>query len=254
MSPCHLHHCLYLCHCQSHLVRMPPPQATGTTNSQHLQHISTQKCTQKPTNIETTDHGVAYSEAANPLNKAVIRSSTNQEKEYENKIKKLHHEVMMLGAKLDNMQMRLLQLDVYRERNVVTTFGKFDHSNSELLQAFARIDCPPSKNSLSRQCWYFRTQIRKAFCVKLNELMKNPREVVTQMDIEYFWSNTHTVPIINKKYCEIGSIFNAEIKKVYIVEWNNSLIQNCTVLSYKSTHMFETRPSSSAPSPPSAFP
>jgi len=52
----------------------------------------------------------------------------------------------MLGAKLDNMQMRQLQWDVYQERNAVTTFGKFDHSNSESLQAFARIDCPPSKN------------------------------------------------------------------------------------------------------------
>jgi hypothetical protein len=69
----------------------------------------------------------------------------------------------------------------------------------ESLQAFARIDCPPSKNSLNLQCAHVK-----------------PREVVTQIDNEYFWSNNHTVLIVNKKYCEIRSTFNAEVKKVYI--------------------------------------
>ena len=58
---------------------------------------------------------------------------------------------------------------------------------------------------------------KRSLCVKLNELLEKPREVDTQMDNEYFWSN-NTVPITNKKYCEIRSNFNAEIKRVYIGE------------------------------------
>jgi hypothetical protein len=63
---------------------------------------------------------MAYSEADNPLNKAFIRSWMNQKSEYESEIRKLRDEVTMLQAKLDKMQMRQLQGDVYRGRNTVS--------------------------------------------------------------------------------------------------------------------------------------
>ena len=119
---------------------------------------------------KVTDSSMASESVGNDLNKVSLQfflwhqlkvnkhtannhtqTSTNQKKEYENEIKKMYHEVTLLRAKLDNMQMRQLQRDVFQERNTVSrgfaaTVSKYDHSNSESLQAFARKDCPPSKN------------------------------------------------------------------------------------------------------------
>jgi hypothetical protein len=164
---------------------------------------------------------MVYSIAGDSLIDAFIRSWTNQKKEYESEIRKLRDEVTMLRANLDNMQMRQLQRDVYQGRNTVSRgnerLGKFDHSNSEIITGFCKNRLFPLYKFLEPSMLLFLDTIKGSLCVKLNKLIEKPREVVTQMDNEYFWSNK-TVPIINKKYCEIRSNFNAEIKKVYIGE------------------------------------
>ena len=162
-----------------------------------------------------------YSKAGNPLNEAFIRSWTNQKKEYESEIRKLCDEITMLRAKLDDVQMRQLQRDVYQGRNAVNKgserFSKFDHSNSEIITGFYKNRLFPLYKFLDPSMLLFLDTNTRSLCVKLNEILEKPREVITQMDNEYFWSN-NTVPIINKKYCEIRSNFNAEIKRGYIGE------------------------------------
>ena len=159
-----------------------------------------------------------YSKAGNPLNEAFIRSWTNQKKEYESEIRKLCDEITMLRAKLDDVQMRQLQWDVYQGRNTVSKgserFSKFDQSNSEIITGFCKNRLFPLYKFLDPSMLLFLDMNKRSLCMKLNKLLEKPREVVTQMDNEYVWSN-NTVPIINKKYCEIRSNFNAEIKRVY---------------------------------------
>ncbi len=39
--------------------------------------------------------------------------------------------------------------------------------------------------------------------------------ITSEIDEEFYWVN-YNVPMINKKYCEIRSNFNSEVKKKYI--------------------------------------
>jgi hypothetical protein len=73
----------------------------------------------------------------------------------------------------------------------------------------------------------FSSTNERSLSVKLNKLIEKPKELVTPIDHDYYWSNS-IVPIINKKYCEIRSNFNLEVKKMYIGEiWQPS----CTVFT-----------------------
>jgi hypothetical protein len=75
----------------------------------------------------------------------------------------------------------------------------------------------------------FSSTNQRSLSVKTNKLIKKPKELVTPIDHKYSWSNS-TVPIINKKYCEIRSNFNLEVKQMYIGEiWQ----QLCTVFTRK---------------------
>ena len=41
--------------------------------------------------------------------------------------------------------------------------------------------------------------------------------MTSEIDEEFYWMN-YTVPMINKKYCELRATFNTEVKKKYIGE------------------------------------
>ena len=48
-------------------------------------------------------------------------------------------------------------------------------------------------------------------------MIEKPLAITSDLDHEYYWVN-YTVPMINKKYCEIRSNFNTDVKKKYIGE------------------------------------
>ncbi len=48
-------------------------------------------------------------------------------------------------------------------------------------------------------------------------MIEKSRELITPINHEFYWSNS-LVPMINKKYGEIRSNFNTEVKRVYISE------------------------------------
>jgi hypothetical protein len=104
-------------------------------------------------------------------------------------------------------------------------FDKFDHSNSKIISTFCKNRLFPTYKFIEPSMLIFSSTNQKILSVKLNELIEKPKELVTPINHEYYWSNS-TVPIINKKYCEIRSDFNSEVKQMYIGEiWQPS----CTV-------------------------
>ncbi len=46
-------------------------------------------------------------------------------------------------------------------------------------------------------------------------MIEKPRELITSIYHEFYWSNS-IVPMINKKYVEIRSNFNTKVKRIYI--------------------------------------
>jgi hypothetical protein len=48
-------------------------------------------------------------------------------------------------------------------------------------------------------------------------MIERPPLITSEIDGEFYWMN-YTVPMINKKYCELRSNFNSEMKKKYISE------------------------------------
>ncbi len=81
-------------------------------------------------------------------------------------------------------------------------FDKFNHSNSEIILTFCKNRLFPTYKFIKLSMLIFSSTNQRSLSVKLNELIKKPKELVTPIDHEYYWSNS-TVPIINKKYCEI---------------------------------------------------
>jgi len=63
----------------------------------------------------------------------------------------------------------------------------------------------------------FSLENPRSLCRKINELIERPPSITSEIDEEFYWVN-FTVPMINKKYCEIRSNFNTEVKKKYIGE------------------------------------
>ena len=57
----------------------------------------------------------------------------------------------------------------------------------------------------------------RSLCYKINELIDKPPHIQSEIDDEFYWVNC-TVPMINKKYCEIRSNFTTDIKKIYMGE------------------------------------
>ncbi len=48
-------------------------------------------------------------------------------------------------------------------------------------------------------------------------MIEKPLAITSDLDHKYYWVN-YIVPMINKKYCEMRSNFNTDVKKKYIGE------------------------------------
>ncbi len=57
----------------------------------------------------------------------------------------------------------------------------------------------------------------RSFCSNINKIIERPPSITSEVDEEFYWMN-YTVPMISKKYCELRSNFNTEVKKKYIGE------------------------------------
>jgi hypothetical protein len=65
--------------------------------------------------------------------------------------------------------------------------------------------------------------------VKLSGLIEKPRELNTPIHHEFYWSS-NIVPMINKKYIELRSNFNTEVKRVYAGELED--------VTYRSSYLY----------------
>ncbi len=55
-------------------------------------------------------------------------------------------------------------------------------------------------------------------------MIARPWELNTPIDHEFYWSN-HILLMINKKYVELRSNFNTEVKRVYLGEFKDVTYQ-----------------------------
>ncbi len=61
----------------------------------------------------------------------------------------------------------------------------------------------------------YSSLLKRSLCVKLSKEITKPKELDTAIDHEFYWSS-NIVPMINKKYVELRSNFNMEMKQVYL--------------------------------------
>ncbi len=122
--------------------------------------------------------------------------------------------------KLDRIQSKLLSGDVKaRGRNSVKKqeYGRYDHCNADIVSGFCKSIMFPKYKFLELLYMICSLENQRSLCYKINGMIEKPLAITSDLDHEYYWVN-YTVPIINKKYCEMRSNFNTEVKKKYIGE------------------------------------
>jgi len=154
------------------------------------------------------------------LDEAVLRSWNNQKKEYQDEIRKLTNEVSKYCEKLDRIQSKLLSGDANaRGRNSVIKqeYDRYDHCNADIVSEFCKSIMFPQYKFLEPSYMIFSLENQRSLCYKINGMIEKPLSITSDLDHEYYWVN-YTVPMINKKYCEIRSNFNTDVMKKYIGE------------------------------------
>ncbi len=140
-----------------------------------------------------------------------------QRKYYKSEIKRLKGEVSQMQEKLDGLQQKQLQGDLARGRNVMKKlkFSEFEHCNMEVVLAFCKKWMFPVYKSLKQSMLIYSSSHEQSLCVKLSKEITKPKKLDTAINHEFYWSN-NIVPMINKKYVELRSNFNMEVKRVYL--------------------------------------
>ena len=154
------------------------------------------------------------------LDEAVYSSWNNQKKEYQDEIRKLTNEVSKYREKLDSIQSKLLSGDVNaRGRNSVNKqeYDRYDHCNADIVSGFCKSIMFPQYKFLDPLYMIFSLKNQRSLCYKINGMIEKPLTITSDLDREYYRVN-YTMPVINKKYCEIRSNFNTDVKKKYIGE------------------------------------
>jgi hypothetical protein len=101
--------------------------------------------------------------------------------------------------------------------------NKFDHNNIEIVLGFCKNKMFPIYRFLEPSMLIFLLFNKQSLCVKLIGLIEKPRKSINPIDHEFYWSNT--VIMINKKYVEIRSNFNTEVKRLYISKFEYVIYQ-----------------------------
>ncbi len=123
-----------------------------------------------------------------------------------------------MQEKLDGLQQKQLQGDLARGRNAInkSKFNKFDHINMEIVLGSCKMQMFPIYKLLEQSMLIFLSN-EQSQCAKLTGLIQIPRVLTTPTDHDFYWTN-NIVPMINRKYIDIRSNFNMEVKKVYLGE------------------------------------
>ncbi len=131
-----------------------------------------------------------------------------------------------MQEKLDGLQQKLLQGDA-KGRNAMnkSKFNKFDHANMEVVSGFFKNKMFPIYKFLEQSMLIYSSSNKKNLCFKFTELIAKPQELNIPVDHDFYWSN-HIVPMINKKYIELRSNFNTEVKRVYLGEFEDVTYQS----------------------------
>ncbi len=168
----------------------------------HLENPSELKLNNMSSLIDTTEIG------NDPFQKEYA-TWRRQRKYYESEIKRLKGEVSQMQEKLDGLQQDQLQGDLARGRNAMkkSKFSKFEHCNMEVISTFCKKRMFPVYKFLEQSMLIYSS----LQCVKLSKEITKPTELDTAIDHEFYWSN-NIVPMINKKYFELRSNFNMEVK------------------------------------------
>jgi len=154
------------------------------------------------------------------LDEAVYCSWNNQKKEYQDEIRKQTNKVSKYREKLDRIQSKLLSRDVnIRGRNSVNKqeYDRYDHWNADFVSGFCKSIMFPQYKFLEPSYMIFSLENQRILCYKINGMIEKMLAITSDLDHEYYWVN-YTVPMINKKYCEMRSNFNTDVKKKYIGE------------------------------------
>ncbi len=112
--------------------------------------------------------------------------------------------------KLDRIQSKLLSGDVNaRGRNSVNKqeYDRYDRCNADIVSGFCKSIKFPQYKFLEPSYMIFSLENQRSLCYKINGMIEKPLAITSDLDHEYYWVN-YTVPMINKKYCEMRSNFN----------------------------------------------
>ena len=121
---------------------------------------------------------------------------------------------------MDKIQSKLLSRDVNtRGRNTVNKqqYNRYDHCNAGIVSGFCKSRMFLQYKFLEPLYMIFSLENQRSLCFKINKIIDKPLGITSDLDHEYYWVN-YTVPMINKKYCEMRSNFNTDVKKRYIGE------------------------------------
>ncbi len=123
-----------------------------------------------------------------------------------------------MQEKLDGLQQKQLQGDPARGRNAMKKSkfsSKFKNCNIEVVLTFCKKRMFPVYKFLEQSMLIYSSSHEQSLCVKLSKEITKSKELDTAIDHEFHWSN-NIVPMINKKYIELRSNFNMEVKQVYL--------------------------------------
>ena len=157
----------------------------------------------------------------NEVNAAVFLSWNKKKKKYEDEIARLKEELAECRKNLDKVQKSVISGYVSkRGRNNCTNKKDYDrhqHMNGEILSHFCKNKMFAHYKFLQPSYMIYSQENTRSLCYKINKLIDKPPHIQSEIDDEFYWVNC-TVPMINKKYCEIRSNFTTDIKKIYMGE------------------------------------
>jgi hypothetical protein len=148
----------------------------------------------------------------NDTQKRMIRAHDMKITKLQSKNDKLKEEVEEYHAKMRKLQQQLMNGDIHRGRNTLRTsdFDSYDHSNQDFISRFCKNKLFPHQKFLHPPWKVYSASDKNSFSYKCNKEIDVP---VTE-DGEFVLINK-TVPMINKKYCEIRANINSSIKGEY---------------------------------------
>ncbi len=148
--------------------------------------------------------------------KKMIRTRDFRIANLQSKNDKLKGDIEECRAKMRKLQQQLMNGDVHQLRNTLRTsdYDSYDHLNQDITARFCKNKLCPHQKCLHPSWKVYSASDKNSLSYKCNEEIDIP--VIE--DGEFYWMNK-TVPMINKKYCEIRANINSSIKREYFGEY-----------------------------------